>query len=247
MKEIKKIKQLLRYISIAIIILSILALITNFVKISIISQISVILITALSISSLYAINKISCKKTIKKTETKETKKTGVEGKEDKTGETKIRETRIKEATDQILANTEDIADINSFSEKLLSNISKKYEIVQGLFFIKQDETNYKLSGSYSFYKEGVSPEVKLGEGITGQVAKNKKQIKLSNIPYDYITIESGLGSSSPKYLLIFPVVKGDKTIAVVELASFVDFNEETEAVFERISERLVPIMEKYME
>jgi len=76
---------------------------------------------------------------------------------------------------------------------------------------------------------------KTGESLPGQVAKNKTILNISNIPENYINIFSGLGKSSPKYMLFIPILYNNKTIGVIELASFKSFNKNTEQIFTELS------------
>jgi putative methionine-R-sulfoxide reductase with GAF domain len=84
-----------------------------------------------------------------------------------------------------------------------------------------------------------SPEnqdiLEIGEGFPGQVAKDGRLINITSIPEGYMTIESGLGKSSPVSLVIFPIKSNGNVIAVIELASFHRFNREDEEFFEMIS------------
>jgi hypothetical protein len=45
-------------------------------------------------------------------------------------------------------------------------------------------------------------------------------MKITDIPDGYITVLSGLGSSSPSNLLIMPVINENETIGIAELAFF---------------------------
>jgi GAF domain-containing protein len=53
---------------------------------------------------------------------------------------------------------------------------------------------------------------------------------ISNIPDDYLAINSGLGSASPKSLLLIPLTFDDAVLGVIELACFKEITE-TEVTF----------------
>jgi len=59
-----------------------------------------------------------------------------------------------------------------------------------------------------------------GEGLVGQSAAGARTLYIDDIPEGYIRIISGLGSASPKYLLIAPLKSGDQVKGVLEIASF---------------------------
>jgi len=70
---------------------------------------------------------------------------------------------------------------------------------------------------------------------------------VNEIPENYVTILSGLGSSSPRFLLIIPVVFNNETVAVIELASFKEIKEGWNKVFEEIAVKIGESITKYLE
>jgi len=76
----------------------------------------------------------------------------------------------------------------------------------------------------------------LGEGLVGQVASQRKQIHLSQVPGGYLRIASGLGSADPASLLVLPVLFESQVLAVIEIASFQPFTEIQLAFLNQIME-----------
>jgi GAF domain-containing protein len=66
-------------------------------------------------------------------------------------------------------------------------------------------------------------DLPLGIGLVGQCALEKHRILLQEVPSDYVRISSGLGESSPRSLIVLPVIFEGQTKAVVELASLAEF------------------------
>ena len=66
----------------------------------------------------------------------------------------------------------------------------------------------------------------LGEGLIGQSAANGNTLYVDDVPEGYVKIVSGLGSASPKYLLIVPMKSQDQVLGIIELASFTPINED---------------------
>jgi putative methionine-R-sulfoxide reductase with GAF domain len=137
-------------------------------------------------------------------------------------------------------------DSTIFTEKLLSNIAKEFDIVQGLFFYKEkDSETYKNIGKYAYFGEEEPKDFKIGETLSGQVAKNKTILFLTDIPDNYVTILSGLGTSSPNNLLIIPVIVNDETIGIIELASFKEFEKKFNDLFLKVSENIGRTLTKH--
>jgi hypothetical protein len=127
--------------------------------------------------------------------------------------------------------------IDEFSDSLLIKFAKQFSAVQGVFYVKDNEKlSFRHTASYALYK---NPEGFIeGNGINGQVALNKKLKVITQIPENYITVISGLGSASPKNMLIIPFVFNNQTIALVELASFDPFPEFITEIYNEINNSL---------
>ena len=107
-----------------------------------------------------------------------------------------------------------------YFESLLIGISKELNGVQAVAYIlNKEEDIFKLVGKYAYYTENEVKTIKLGEGISGQVLKDQKILIIDNVPDNYIQIISGLGNSTPKYLLMYPIIFEEDTIAFIEIAS----------------------------
>ena len=99
-----------------------------------------------------------------------------------------------------------------FAESLESQIITLYTL--------NDQT-LTLTGSYAFSKrKELGSSIQLGEGFVGQAALEKQIISVSNIPDDYIRINSSLGNTHPNHLVIVPFLYNDKIQGVMEIGSF---------------------------
>ena len=66
-------------------------------------------------------------------------------------------------------------------------------------------------------------EFRLGEGLIGQCALEKKSKVIEDIPEDFQLVTTGLGEVNPKSIVIAPVIFEDEVVAMVELASLEAF------------------------
>jgi hypothetical protein len=131
-------------------------------------------------------------------------------------------------------------------EKILSCISKTYEITHAEIFIidrnVKKKTTFRLLATYAIHiTEDHLAEFDLGEGLIGQVAQSGKYHYTDKLPEGFLTVRSGLGKSDPNCLLVLPWKdqKG-KTFAVIELASFRPFSAHDIKLLESVSENLIP-------
>ena len=142
-------------------------------------------------------------------------------KESEKSNEKIRsETELK--INNIISELERPQKDRKFSELILKAFAKEFYIVQGLVYVK-DKNKFKVSATYAMYNNNKIHDFSEGEGISGQVAKSKKIKQISDIPDEYLQVVSGLGASSPKSLLFIPILSGNETVAVIEVAAFDKF------------------------
>jgi HAMP domain-containing protein len=79
---------------------------------------------------------------------------------------------------------------------------------------------------------------RVGQGLVGQCAKEKQRILLSEVPTDYVRINSGLGESPPLNIIVLPVLFEGAVRAVVELASFSLFSEVHQTFLDQLPESI---------
>lgn len=124
--------------------------------------------------------------------------------------------------------------LDSYLDKLFKNIIEELEFVQGIGYLRVKKTkNFEFHKGFALTTEDI-PSFKEGENLPGQVAETKEITVIDEIPNDYFSVESGLGSSKPKLLLIVPVLVKDMVIAVFEFASFKDFDESDKEIIQMV-------------
>jgi hypothetical protein len=111
--------------------------------------------------------------------------------------------------------------IDSFALKLFQNLGSEIEISQGILYLSnKDFTKYKFVAGYALTNEKPVPDFKPGENLNGQVVVNKEVMVITDIPQEYMNIESGLGKGKAVNLFIAPVLFENNTVAVLEFATF---------------------------
>ncbi|HYC40128.1 MAG TPA: HAMP domain-containing protein [Chitinophagaceae bacterium] len=122
-------------------------------------------------------------------------------------------------------------DLNTVTRRILSELAQVVNAQKGMFYILEQDENFKnqklnLFAAYAFGDEvKMSKEFALGEGLVGQCALEKERILLTNVPKNYFKISSGLGKAAPVNLIVLPVLFEKEIKAVIELASFDTFSQ----------------------
>ncbi len=118
-------------------------------------------------------------------------------------------------------------DLKTLSDQLISQLVKYLNANQGGVFVinKEDQQRHflELTACYAYdRKKFLQKEILPGQGLVGQAWQEADTIYLRDIPQSYVRITSGLGGSTPKYLLIIPLKLNGEVYGVIELASFHD-------------------------
>ena len=85
--------------------------------------------------------------------------------------------------------------------------------------------------------------ISLGEGLVGQCASSGRLRVISDPPEAYLRIRSGLGEAPIKAILLAPVMRAERALAVIELASSRSFSDDERAVLDG----LLPIVAMNLE
>jgi methyl-accepting chemotaxis protein len=121
----------------------------------------------------------------------------------------------------------------------IQSICKQLDAGQGALYLSTEnegvrkvelKTGYALSIS-----ENATISFDFGEGLIGQCAANGQTLYVDDVPEGYIKIISGLGSASPRFLLLVPVKTTEKVKGVMEIASFTPISEDQRRFVEEAS------------
>lgn len=119
--------------------------------------------------------------------------------------------------------------IKSLSDSIVTNLVQYLDANQGAIFILNEQDfqtpQMELVSVYAFdRKRFMERNISPGQGLAGQSWQEKDAIYLQEVPEDYTLINSGLGSSEPRSILVIPmIVNEDDVVGVIEIASFQAF------------------------
>jgi signal transduction histidine kinase/HAMP domain-containing protein/ActR/RegA family two-component response regulator len=135
-------------------------------------------------------------------------------------------------------------DLAAVSSMILSELAPLVSAQHGVFYTMTNpsdgsEPELQLQAGYGFEeRKQLSTSFRLGQGLVGQCAQEKKRILLTEVPSDYVRINSGLGAASPLNIIVLPVLFEGSVRAVVELASFSVFSPTHQAFLDQLPESI---------
>jgi signal transduction histidine kinase/DNA-binding response OmpR family regulator len=131
-------------------------------------------------------------------------------------------------------------DLATVSNLIMSELAPLVNAQYGVFYVtkrEEDETKLELVASYGAENQDeLKQQFKLREGLIGQAAADRRPILLKDAPPDFIRIGSGLGHAKPASVSILPALFEDEVKAVIELASFNEFNETHQNFLDQLME-----------
>ncbi len=138
--------------------------------------------------------------------------------------------------------------LKELSEKLVSKVVNYLDANQGALFVINENDEYdifiEMISTYAYNrKRRLEKRIDLEEGLIGRCVDEKETIYLTEIPNNYIEINSGLGSENPKSLLIVPLKNANKVFGVIEIASFKEFEKHQIEFIEKIAESIASTIE----
>jgi HAMP domain-containing protein/signal transduction histidine kinase/DNA-binding response OmpR family regulator len=172
---------------------------------------------------------------------------------------------LKDNINEMIRNLKDTTLKNSEQDWLKTNLAKFSRMLQGqrnmltvgrlilselapvvsaqhaVFYTldTSERPQLTLLASYAYHKpNAVGERLALGEGLIGQCAQDKQKIVLANLPPDYLRISSGLGDAAPVNIIVLPILFEGQVKAVMELASFNQFNPTHQALLDQLTESI---------
>ncbi|MDZ4815356.1 MAG: HAMP domain-containing protein [Verrucomicrobiota bacterium] len=134
-------------------------------------------------------------------------------------------------------------DLLTVGRLILSELARVVNAQHGVFYIMDNPKNegpiLNLLTSYAYReRKSLGTSFRLGESLVGQAAFEKERILLTNVPSDYVLVNSGLGEAPPLNIIVLPVVFEGSVKAVIELASFEKFSPTHQAFLDQLIESI---------
>jgi signal transduction histidine kinase/DNA-binding response OmpR family regulator len=131
-------------------------------------------------------------------------------------------------------------DLFAVSRLVLSELAPLVHSQQAVLYMRtaRDAEPYlELVASYAHKPNKSLPRLlRMGEGLVGQCALEKKRILLADVPHDYVRVGSVLGSTKPLSIIVLPVLFEGQVKAVIELASIRQFSDSHLSFLDQVTE-----------
>lgn len=131
-------------------------------------------------------------------------------------------------------------ELEILTQNIINYLAEYLNAQVGVFYLLEDE-RLKLVSSYAYKMRNVNyNQFKLGEGMVGQAALERKSILFTEVPEDHVqvTINSGMGESIPRSILVIPLIFEDRITGVLGLGTSHDFSSREMELFDMVAESI---------
>jgi signal transduction histidine kinase/DNA-binding response OmpR family regulator/CHASE3 domain sensor protein len=122
-------------------------------------------------------------------------------------------------------------------ENVLAFLAEYLDAQVGAAYVAEGHDRYRYMAGYAFTAPA-DPLLRGGDGLLGQAARNRRPLRVRQVPTDHLPVSSSLGRSCPVELIAAPAIIDGRVEAVIELGFFRRLEGADEELLERVSELL---------
>ncbi|RCW64202.1 response regulator [Pseudorhodoferax soli] len=155
----------------------------------------------------------------------------------------VREHRLREDLVWLRAGQAGLAErvqgehrLETLGEGVLSYLASYLDAQVGALYLAERDGSFRRLAAFA--APPGSALVRPGDGLLGQAAKERRTLRVSDVPAGYLPINSTLGSADPRELLVAPAQVDGRVRAMLELGFTRKLEPVDEQLLERMSEML---------
>jgi CheY-like chemotaxis protein/signal transduction histidine kinase/CHASE3 domain sensor protein len=127
--------------------------------------------------------------------------------------------------------------LDKLGGNLLGFLAGFVEAQVGAVYIA-DAGQYRRFAAYAIPADDSVAAVRPGDGLVGQAAKDRRALRVRDVPAGYLPISSGIGQGTPNELVVIPASIDGVVHAVLELGFFGATDADQRELLSRVSESI---------
>jgi CheY-like chemotaxis protein/CHASE3 domain sensor protein len=128
--------------------------------------------------------------------------------------------------------------LEKLGEGVLAFIAEYLDAQVGAIYAAQSDGSFRRFATFAGPPDTQQVELRPGDGLLGQAAKDNRALRIRNVPDDYLPITSALGRGRPREVLLAPAAVDGVVHAVIELGFFRRLNDADQELLTRVAELL---------
>jgi PAS domain S-box-containing protein len=139
---------------------------------------------------------------------------------------------VKSNISKLTGELQGAASLEEYGQRLVSGLVPMLGGgVAGFYLFEENPGRLRRIATYGLAPGAAGADsFRVGEGLVGQCAQERKPVSLTHLPPDYLRIASGLGGAAPVQAVAAPLVSRDTLLGVLENATFRAFNAQEQAL-----------------
>ncbi|MDO8039841.1 response regulator [Janthinobacterium sp. SUN137] len=120
---------------------------------------------------------------------------------------------------ELAAHTSGQLGLPQLGRHVLDFLAHRLDVAVATLYVVDEDGSLRRTAVYGFSDQGVKdkPVFKLGEGLVGETAREKRLKHVQQVPENYLTVTSSLGHGTPLELVLTPVNNEGVVNGVIEL------------------------------
>lgn len=151
---------------------------------------------------------------------------------------------IQTAAAELTRDMQTAATVTEAANRVIAGLARRLGCGLGAFHMSEESLGkFKVVGEFGYSDEKGAAAMGVSDGLVRQCAREQAPILMNEIPADYLKVTSGTGRAKPSVVMLFPVVRANRLVGVIELAGFEPLTEVNAALVRR----MLPIIALQME
>ncbi|MCC7642055.1 MULTISPECIES: response regulator [unclassified Janthinobacterium] len=120
---------------------------------------------------------------------------------------------------ELAAHTSGQLGLPQLGRHVLDFLAHRLDVAIATLYVVDEDGSLRRTAVYGFNEQGVKEKqvFKLGEGLVGETAREKRLKHVQQVPENYLTVTSSLGRGAPLELVLAPVNNEGVVNGVIEL------------------------------
>jgi len=116
--------------------------------------------------------------------------------------------------------------IKDLSEEVITFLAHYLDSQIGMIYVITDGENLRLAAAFAYSGKGQMPDdIAIGEGLIGQVAKERKKLTFFSSDHSLPWVDIGPDKVKPRHFIVSPIIYEGQLLGVLELGSFQAIND----------------------
>ncbi len=124
---------------------------------------------------------------------------------------------IRQGQQELSACSQGEQRLGQLSDAIAAFLCRYLQAPVGALYARGPEDRFLRAGTYALAPGTAPDSAGPGEGLVGQVVREKKLLRLDEVPAGHLPISSALGRTSPANLVLFPAIADNELLGVLEL------------------------------